>query len=314
MAISAKAFRAELKSKGIFYTDEKLAKEIRSYCPQDVTEVYDPTCGDGSLLRVFGDDVMKYGQDILPEQVACAEENIPNFFGVVGDTLMAPAFLGKKFDCIVANPPFSIKWDPDSLVGDERFTCAPCMPPKGKADYAFLLHILYYLSDDGVAVCLNFPGILYRGQREGKLREWLIRNNFIDKVIHIPGGHFDDTAISTCILVLKKNRTGTDVVFIDTEKQLEHVASFDEIEKNGFSLSVNLYCVQEIEVDPVDPVQLQVDARASFLKKMKSELTFDLLVCKFESDMGNKAAAFDFLSFLDEVQTVIDDMRRAVTQ
>ena len=108
MAISAKKFRNDLKKNGVFYTDKALAEEIRALLPAEVTEVYDPTCGDGALLSVFPDDTKKYGQDILPEQVEDAEKRIKNFTGVVGDTLLNPAFANKKFQYIVLNPPFSI--------------------------------------------------------------------------------------------------------------------------------------------------------------------------------------------------------------
>jgi len=113
MAISAKKFRNELKKNGVFCTDEALAKEMKALIPDGITEVYDPTCGDGSLLSVFADNVQKYGQDILAEQVQEAQQRLKNFHGVVGDTLLNPAFPGRKFPAIVANPPFSTHWNPD---------------------------------------------------------------------------------------------------------------------------------------------------------------------------------------------------------
>ena len=166
-----KSIKEEFKSKGIFYTTNELALLIKSFVDIEIDEVYDPTCGDGALLSVFDDSVKKYGQEINEHQIEVAEKRLVNFTGYCGDTLKDPAFKDKKFKCIVANPPFSIKWEPPILNGiftDDRFKFIPALPPKSKADYAFILHILHYLDSDGIAVVLNFPGILYRGNSKGK--------------------------------------------------------------------------------------------------------------------------------------------------
>ena len=307
MAISAKKFRNDLKKSGIFYTDQALAEEIKALLPDDITEVYDPTCGDGSLLRVFDDDVKKYGQDILAEQVECAREQLENFEGYIGDTLMAPAFEGRKFKAIVANPPFSVKWEPDALKEDIRFSCAPIMPPASKADYAFILHILHFLDDDGIAAVLNFPGILYRGQREGKIREWIIKQNWIDKVIHIPGGHFEDTNIATALIVFRKNKTSTDIEFVDTENNISRIVPFSEIEENGFNLSVSTYVQPEIEKPVVDPVRLQNEAREQFKKSLQNDLEVDLTVCILEAGCGKTETAFSFIDYLQELQFILSE-------
>lgn len=306
MAISAKKFRNELKKSGVFYTDKALAEEIKALLPEDISEVYDPTCGDGALFGVFHDNVKKYGQDILKEQVEEAERSIKNFQGVVGDTLLNPAFRDKRFQYIVANPPFSTKWEPERLKNDPRFSCVPVLPPQSKADYAFILHILYYLADGGVAAVLNFPGILYRGQREGKIREWIVRNNWIEKVIHIPGGHFEDTNIATALVVFKKGKDTTDIEFIDTENNISRIVPFEEVEKNDFNLSVSSYVSPEIEKEEIDPAQLQTDARAVFVAKLKKELDFDFMVCQIESETGNGNACFDFINFLKQIQQIIN--------
>jgi len=162
---NVKSVREGFKKNGIFYTPRPLAEYMRSFLPTDIAEVYDPSCGHGSLFEVFPDAVKKYGQDINPEAVEAAKK-IPNSEIICGDTLLAPAFAGKKFRAIIANPPFSVKWSPDLLKDDVRFTSAPCFAPPSKADFAFLLHILHYLSTDGMAVVLNFPGIGYRGQNK----------------------------------------------------------------------------------------------------------------------------------------------------
>ena len=168
---NVKSVREDFKKSGIFYTPRPLAEYMRSFLPEKITEVYDPTCGHGSLLEIFPDAVKKYGKDLNSEAVEAARA-IPNSEIVCDDTLLSPAFGGRKFRAIIANPPFSVKWSPDLMKDDARFTSAPCFAPPSKADFAFLLHILHYLSDDGTAVVLNFPGIGYRGQREGKIRQW----------------------------------------------------------------------------------------------------------------------------------------------
>ena len=305
MAISAKKFRNDLKKNGVFYTDKALAEEIRALLPTEVPEVYDPTCGDGALLSVFPDDTKKYGQDILSEQVEDAEKRIKNFTGVVGDTLLNPAFANKKFQYIVANPPFSIKWEPEKLKNDPRFSCAPVLPPQSKADYAFILHILYYLEDSGMAAVLNFPGILYRGQREGKIREWIVRNNWVEKIIHIPGGHFEDTNIATALVVFKKLRATTDVEFVDTENNISRLVPFDEIEKNDFNLSVSAYVQPKMGKEDVEPERVQAEARKLFIERLKNELDIDYTVCRLESK-DCKKTVFSFVRFLGQIQEVIN--------
>lgn len=275
---SIKNIRQEFKDNGIFYTPPELAEKLKSYIDFEPESVYDPTCGAGNLLRVFHENVKKYGQELDAEQLGLID--IPNFNGYAGDTLMDDGFKGMEFDCIVANPPFSVKWNPDDLKEDKRFSCAPVLPPPSKADWAFMLHILHHLSDNGVAVVLEFPGILYRGQREGKVRQYFIENNYIDRVVHVPGNTFEDTSISTCIVVLKKNRDTTDIVFEDGERT--EIVSLERIEENDYSLSVSLYIEEEIEKEEIDPAVLENEARMSFLVRLKKELDFDRMVCEME--------------------------------
>lgn len=250
---SIKNLRQEFKEHGIFYTPPELAKKLLSYVDIQPKSVYDPTCGAGNLLKAFHENVKKYGQELDPEQLALID--FPNFIGYAGDTLTDDGFADKKFDCIVANPPFSVKWEPEALKEDERFMCCPALPPPSKADWAFMLHILHHLADNGVAVVLEFPGILYRGQREGKVRQWFVENNYIDRVVNVPGGTFEDTSIATCIIVLKKNRNTTDITFEDGDK-LELVP-LQEVAKNNYTLSVNTYLPddtpkEEIDIDEVN--------------------------------------------------------------
>lgn len=277
MGYDIKSIRQDFKEKGIFYTTPELANYLKSFLPADVKEIYDPTCGNGGLLSVFADDVVKYGQDINEEQVKFAEEHLQNFIGVVGDTLKNPAFMNRKFKYIIANPPFSIKWEP---FIDERFKNLPALPPKSKADYAFLSHIFYYLQDDGMAVVLNFPGILYRGNAEGKIRQWFIENNYIDTVIEVDGGHFVDTKIATAVLILRKNKKTTDIKFIHNDKKI--TVTQDEVAKNGYSLTVSYYIEEEVEKEEIDPIEFENTARKAFLDKLRKELDFEKMVCEME--------------------------------
>lgn len=275
---SIKNIRQEFKNNGIFYTPLALAEKLKSYVDFEPSNVYDPTCGVGNLLSVFPKSISKYGQELDAEQLALI--NLPNFQGYAGDTLTEDKFKGVKFDCIVANPPFSIKWQPDLLTDDVRFKDCPALPPPSKADWAFMLHILHHLSDNGMAVVLEFPGILYRGQREGKVRRWFVKNNYIDRVVKIPGNTFEDTPIATCIVILKKNRKTTDIIFEDGERT--KTVSFQEIEENDFNLSVEFYLPEIIVKEEIDPTVLENEARRNFLERLRKELDFEKMVCEME--------------------------------
>ncbi|MBQ7941686.1 MAG: N-6 DNA methylase [Muribaculaceae bacterium] len=297
MEYNIKSIREDFKAKGVFYTDTALAERLKALVGS-CHEVYDPTCGSGNLLAVFDDDVKKYGQELNPEQLQVCRERLKNFEGVSGDTLVSPAFMEHRFEAIVANPPFSVKWNPQP---DERFMGAPCLPPPSKADYAFLLHILYLLADNGRAAVLNFPGVLYRGQREGSIRRWFVEKNVIERVECVPGGHFVDTSIATCIIVLNKAKSTTDIVMCDVEKGKERTVSIDEIRSNDYNLSVNSYIVEETPVKVVDLWELECKARAAAVKRIKAEIEFSIMVSRFEG--------WDVSPFLDELKDVIDSFR-----
>ena len=296
MAYNLKSIKEEFKQKGIFYTPPELAQLLKSYIDFEPKEVYDPTCGDGGLLAVFDDDVIKYGQEINEEQLEVAKERLVNFNGVCGDTLKDPAFKDKKFECIIANPPFSINWEPKD---DKRFN--GMLAPKSKADYAFILHILHYLSDNGIAVVLEFPGILYRGNSEGKIRKWLIENNYIEKVISIPGDTFIDTKIQTCLLIIKKNKIDNNIEFEDRQLNIKRKVLIDEIKNNDYNLSVNSYIREKKEEILINPLELQIKARKGFINRLKSELEFDKMVCKMEN--------YNFNDYLEEIQNVINNFK-----
>lgn len=275
---SIKNIRKEFKDNGIFYTPPELALKLKSYIDFEPKNVYDPTCGAGNLLKIFHENVKKYGQELDSEQLDLID--IPNFTGYSGDTLTNDNFSEMKFDCIVANPPFSVKWNPDKTENDVRFKTCPDLPPPSKADWAFMLHILYHLSENGIAVVLEFPGILYRGQREGKVRKWFVEQNVIDRIVNIPGNTFEDTSIATCIIVMKKNRRTTDIIFEDGERQ--EVVAIEQIVENDYCLSPSLYIPNEIEKEEIDPAVLEKESRKLFLIRVRNELRFDKMVCEME--------------------------------
>ena len=296
-----KSIKEEFKAKGIFYTTNELALLIKSFVDIETDEVYDPTCGDGSLLSVFDDNVKKYGQEINDNQIEVAKNRLVNFTGYCGDTLKEPAFIDKKFKCIVANPPFSIAWEQPILNGiftDDRFRLIPALPPKSKADYAFILHILHYLANDGIAVVLNFPGILYRGNSEGEIRKWIIEKNYIDKVIRIPGKTFVDTTIETALIVFRKNKTTTDIEFIDSEKNKSYTATFEEVKGNDFVLSVSAFVIEEKEQIHHNPIELQKNARNGMLKRIKADIEMDKMICEMEG--------YNFNEYLISIKNLIE--------
>ena len=281
MAYNLKSIKEEFKSKGIFYTPPELAQLLKSYIEFEPKEVYDPTCGDGGLLAVFNDDVIKYGQEINKEQLEVAKERLINFNGVCGDTLKEPAFKDKKFECIIANPPFSINWEPKD---DERFN--GMLAPKSKADYAFILHILHYLSDNGIAVVLDAHGILFRGNKEGEIRKYIINNNYIDKIINIPAKTFADTNIPTVLLILKKNKKNTDIQFEDIETNKKEIVSLEKIKENDYNLNIPRYIdmfeeEEEIDINEVQKQLKEIDKEIAEtdkeLNKYLKELGLDEL-------------------------------------
>lgn len=301
MGYNLKTVREKFRENGIFYTDRKLADYMRSFLPKEVDEVYDPTCGHGGLLKIFADDVRKYGQDNNPEAVEAARK-IPNSEISCGDTLTKPAFMGKKFSAILANPPYSLKWEPNLLTNDVRFQDVPCLPTRSRADFAFLLHILYYLADDGVAAVMSAAGVGYRGQREAKLRKWFIENNYIETVVAIPGGQFVDTSIPTLLLILRKNKDSTDIHFLNKEEDLEHIATLDEVRQNDFCLTPGLYAYKEEQRLEIDPVAVEQEAR----RRMCNALRFSLETsCLIQDHLDGDNIA----GYLDALQEVINEYR-----
>ena len=303
MPKSAKLFRRSLQKSGVFFTPKKLAEYMRSFFPTEVDEIYDPTCGDGGLLAEF-DGAKKYGQEIDAEQGNYAATNLVEAQIEIGDTLADDKFKDRKFKYIVANPPFSVEWEPQMDARFEGFELAP----KSKADYAFILHCIHHLDDDGIAVVMCFPGVCYRGQREGKIREQIIRKNLLDRVVEIPGGDFDDTSISTVLLIFRKNRQTNSVIFEKKETGETREVNLDEIEKNGFNLSVCQYIEPKSDKAEIDPLKEQVAARAAALNHLRASIRVDATVCELERF---RQPEFDHVDFLNRLQKIIAEEKAA---
>ena len=231
------------KSGGEFFTPQEVSEllaKITVVGKTEVNKVYDPACGSGSLLlqfaKVLGKDNVKqgfFGQEInITTYNLCRinmflhDINYEKFDIRCGDTLTDPCHWDyEPFDAIVSNPPYSTKWEGDSnpvLINDPRFAPAGVLAPKTKADLAFTMHMLSWLSEKGTAAIVEFPGVLYRGGAEQKIRKYLVENNYIDTVIQLPANLFFGVSIATCIIVLKKCKKDNKTLFIDASQQFVH--------------------------------------------------------------------------------------------
>ena len=228
------------KSGGEFFTPQQVSEllaRLASWRNPNIQKVYDPACGSGSLLLKFAKTVgrenpnLKYfGQEVNPTTYNLCRINMflhtvnfDNFDIRLEDTLLKPQHMqDAPFDAIVSNPPYSLKWegkDNSILINDPRYAPAGVLAPKSAADLAFTMHMLWHLSEQGTAAIVEFPGVLYRGGDERKIRQYLIKNNFVDCVIQLPQNLFYGVGIATCIIVLKKSaRADASVLFIDASK------------------------------------------------------------------------------------------------
>ena len=306
------------KKAGEFYTPQAVSKILTKIAISGQEErkglsVYDPCMGSGSLLlnakkyAVEPGYIKYYGQELNTSTYNLARMNM-FLHGIVpdnqhlrnGDTLDADWPTGEEteFDMVLMNPPYSAKWSASAgFLQDERFSDYGVLAPKSKADYAFLLHGLYHLKNNGTMAIVLPHGVLFRGGAEGKIREKLLRSGNIYAVIGLPANLFYNTSIPTCIIVLKKHRDGRDVLFIDASKKFdkgkkqnemtdEHInevlelynkretvdkesflASFEDIEKNDFNLNIPRYVDNFEEEEPVDLNALLLD-----MKKTDDEL------------------------------------------
>ncbi len=298
------------KSGGEFFTPadvSELLTRLGTVGKTEINKVYDPACGSGSLLlkaeKILGRDAVRngfFGQEINITTYNLCRINM--FLHDIGfdkfdiaceDTLTAPQHEDDEpFELIVSNPPYSIRWagsDNPLLINDPRFSPAGVLAPKGKADLAFIMHSLAWLASNGTAAIVCFPGIMYRGGAEQKIRKYLIDSNFIDCVIQLPSNLFFGTTIATCIMVLKKSKQDNKTLFIDassecikvtnnnklTQENIEHIVSvfaareekkhfshladYEEIEKNDYNLSVSTYVEAEDTREKIDIVQLNAE-------------------------------------------------------
>ena len=311
------------KSGGEFFTPQEVSELLTRLTlvgKTEVNKVYDPACGSGSLLlnfaKILGKNNVRqgfFGQEINITIYNLCRINMflhdidyDRFNIGHGDTLTDPLHWNDEpFEAIVSNPPYSTKWDGDGnpiLINDPRFSPAGVLAPKSKADLAFIMHTLSWLATNGTAAIVCFPGILYRGGAEQKIRKYLIDNNYIDCIIQLPDNLFFGTSIATCIMVLKKGKRDNTVLFIDASNECvkvtnsnklksEHIAKILEhyttrkdvpfaaknvsnngIAEQGYTLSVSTYIEKESNTEVVDIVKLNAEierivARSDALRK-----------------------------------------------
>jgi len=299
MSYDLKSIKKQFAEKGVFYTPLELANKLKNLAGiNNIISVYDPTCGRGGLLSVFNDCVKKYGVEIDQNAVNdCSylkNSNIKH-----GDTLELDHFEGLSFDLVIANPPFSVKYDPEKFI---NYTECPTVPSKSRADYAFILHCLDKISSDGVAVVLNAMGVTYRLGREGEIRQWLLQNNKIEKVVYFDGNTFVDTKIPTVAFVMRKNRNSNNVTFLCDKTNKSKNITLKEIQSNDYNLSKNLYLPDDIiEKEKIDPFQLEIDIQDKIIKALDAQIKITkTIVDNFGLDKKH------LKDFLNKIQQVVD--------
>lgn len=323
------------KSGGEFFTPQEVSEllaRITVVGKTEVNKVYDPACGSGSLLlkfaKVLGKENVRngfFGQEInITTYNLCRinmflhDINYEQFNIAHGDTLAEPKHWDDEpFEAIVSNPPYSIKWDGDAnpiLINDERFTPAGILAPKSKADLAFVMHSLSWLATNGTAAIVSFPGVLYRGGAEQKIRQYLIDNNFVDAVIQLPPDLFFGTTIATCILILKKNKKDNKTLFIDASAEfvrgsaknkltetnarkildcytarysIEHFSRLvdnAEITEQSYNISVSAYVAQKDLREAVDITELNARIKGIVARQARLRTQIDAIVADLEGE------------------------------
>ena len=324
------------KSGGEFFTPQSVSKliaQLAMHKQEKVNKIYDPAAGSGSLLlqakKHFDSHIIEdgfYGQEINHTTYNLARMNMflhninyDKFHIVLGNTLEAPQ-LGddKPFDAIVSNPPYSVKWkgsDDPTLINDDRFAPAGVLAPKSKADFAFVLHSLSYLSSKGRAALVCFPGIFYRGGAEQKIRKYLVDNNYVETIIALAPNLFFGTSISVTLLVLSKSKTDTKTQFIDatgvdffkketnnnvlydnhieqvmqmfdSKEEVEHIATTidnTKIAENDYNLSVSSYVEAKDTREKIDITVLNKEVASTVKKIDKLRADIDNIVKEFEA-------------------------------
>ncbi len=323
------------KSGGEFYTPQEVSELLAHITVVDkaeVNKVYDPACGSGSLLlkfaKVLGHNKVRqgfFGQEVnLTTFNLCRinmflhDVNYEKFDIAHGDTLTDPAHWDDEpFEAIVSNPPYSIKWDGDAnplLINDPRFAPAGILAPKSKADLAFTMHILSWLAVNGTAAIVEFPGVLYRGGAEAKIRQYLIDNNFVDAVIRLPPDLFFGTTIATCIIVLKKSKFDNATLFIDASSEftrngnknkltpdhqkkildayigresIEHFARLVDnsaIAENDYNIDVSSYVEQKDDREEINISELNAEIATIVTRQAELRTRIDAIVADLERD------------------------------
>ena len=321
------------KSGGEFFTPadvSELLTRLGTVGKTEINKVYDPACGSGSLLlkaeKILGREAIRngfYGQEINITTYNLCRINMFvhgiefNRFNIAcEDTLIAPQHWDEEpFDLIVSNPPYSIKWAGDDnplLINDPRFAPAGVLAPKSKADLAFIMHSLSWLASNGAAAIVCFPGIMYRGGAEKKIRKYLIDNNFVDCVIQLPSNLFFGTSIATCIMVLKKNKPDNSIMFIDASNEcvkvtnnnkltkenmdrivnafadrkeiqyFAHLAPYDEVSGNDYNLSVSTYVEAKDTREKIDIVKLNAEIREIVAREQVLRDEIDKIIAEIE--------------------------------
>lgn len=321
------------KSGGEFFTPQhvsKLIAQLAMHKQTSVNKIYDPACGSGSLLlqakKHFDAHIIEdgfFGQEINHTTYNLARMNMflhninyDKFNIQLGNTLIDPHFVDEKpFDAIVSNPPYSVKWigaDDPTLINDERFAPAGVLAPKSKADFAFVLHALNYLSSKGRAAIVCFPGIFYRGGAEQKIRQYLVDNNYVEAVISLAPNLFFGTTIGVNILVLSKHKTDTTTQFIDasglfkketnnnvlldahieqimqafdSKANVDHFAQsvpFETIATNDYNLSVSSYVTARDNREVVDITQLNAELKTTVARIDQLRAEIDAIVAEIE--------------------------------
>lgn len=321
------------KSGGEFFTPQhvsKLIAQLAMHGQTRVNKIYDPACGSGSLLlqakKHFDNHIIEdgfFGQEINHTTFNLARMNMflhninyDKFNIKLGNTLLAPEFKDDKpFDAIVSNPPYSVKWigsDDPTLINDDRFAPAGVLAPKSKADFAFVLHALNYLSSKGRAAIVCFPGIFYRGGAEQKIRQYLVDNNYVETVISLAPNLFFGTTIAVNILVLSKHKTDTHVQFIDASELFkketnnniltdEHIkkiiqvfdskvdtdylaksVEYKTIASNDYNLSVSSYVEAKDTREVIDITALNAELKTTVSKIDQLRKDIDAIVAEIE--------------------------------
>ena len=325
------------KSGGEFFTPQNVSKLIAQLAMSGLTSVnkiYDPACGSGSLLLqakkqfdahlieegFFGQEINHTTYNLARMNMFLHNINYDKFDIALGNTLINPQYGDEKpFDAIVSNPPYSVNWvgsDDPTLINDDRFAPAGVLAPKSKADFAFVLHALSYLSARGRAAIVCFPGIFYRGGAEQNIRKYLVDGNFVETVIALPPNLFYGTSIAVNILVLSRHKADTKTQFIDAsgedffkkqtnnnvladehierivdifdrKEPVEYVAALvdnSKIAENGYNLSVSSYVEAKDTREVIDIARLNAEVKQTVKRIDALRADIDAIIKELEDE------------------------------